>query len=797
MASPYVENLKPGESDTGVNPEESLYFGVRDLDSRINRSSVNSIATFSKTQYLPTIIPGSTGTYFDVFNDALPESRPAATVNRSIDEEVPYDSTGDSVLDSTYGPVLLVEKGVSGEATERGVLFVEADISDTTPVGCEIQIGIQSYTPNDSDYFADLTYSGVVAGFVYWPLNTGVFVFFKDDGGTLKIEVAGPAQDGAGTRLVSTTTDYDWSANLHAPDSIRVVLDPTSRLSKVFVFITSESDGEYTETLLFESSLEALGTLQAAARIGNYYAEEPPNKVVAFAGIDSGDAGDFVEIHNINVEEYGLFLVGSGQDVPTSLVSRRPSDSTVISTYSDSQEWDRVEVLGGVTESDTSFTIRNSDAGNAGIYKEESDLENERFLAVMQGSVRSSLHEGSFSTGVGIDIDDGSALTAVRFLDNFSSLRIGLWVGSDLNNTDSFSSIDSDWGETTPEILIIADASQGFCHLWASEDVDVAASSLITPSIAQAYSTQSTRYGHATIGLGFIDSDATDLIHTGDFTLSKLFVLPNFRAFVPHLAAAVGNLPSSAGTWSSWTSYGSATPGDFSTAVVSESDPTWSIVPTSNSSYDYYSMLLTETTYLAGESGISVVAKIEVKTWTDQFGAVDSIRVPTCGIIAIDVGSGLFLQLQCIVSDTGEKYIFVSEDAQDHVEVLNQTEAGQKISALVDFTEPHTYLVSYRPGHGVQVFVDFSSLPAISLAWTEASAVKRGSDYLSAGQTATVGVVPYSTSGESAHLEIGLIGVSVGSGFDFTTRMSVGDEILEESIYGAQANIFVDVSDED
>lgn len=797
MASPYVENLKPGESDTGVNPEESLYFGVRDLDSRINRSSVNSIATFSKTQYLPTTIPGSTGTYFDVFNDALPESRPAATVDRSIDEEVPYDSTGDSVLDSTYGPVLLVEKVVSGEATERGVLFVEADISDTTPVGCEIQIGIQSYTPNDSDYFADLTYSGVVAGFVYWPLNTGVFVFFKDDGGTLKIEVAGPAQDGAGTRLVSTTTDYDWSANLHAPDSIRVVLDPTSRLSKVFVFITSESDGEYTETLLFESSLEALGTLQAAARIGNYYAEEPPNKVVAFAGIDSGDAGDFVEIHNINVEEYGLFLVGSGQDVPTSLVSRRPSDSTVISTYSDSQEWDRVEVLGEVTESDTSFTLSNSDAGNAGIYKEESDLGNERFLVVMQGSVRSSLHEGSFSTGVGIDIDDGSALTAVRFLDDFSSLRLGLWVGTDLNNTDSFSSIGSDWGETTPEILMIADSSQGFCHLWASEDVDVAASSLITPSIAQAYSTQSTRYGHATIGLGFVDSDATSLIHTGDFTLSKLFVLPNFRAFAPHLTAAVGNLPSSAGTWSSWTSYGSATPGDFSTAVVSESDPTWAIVPTSNSSYDYYSMLLTETTYLAGESGISVVARIEVKSWTDQFGAVDSIRVPTCGIIAIDVGSDLFLQLQCIVSDTGEKYIFVSEDAQDHVEVLNQTEAGQKISALVDFTEPHTYLVSYRPGYGVQVFVDFSSRPAISLAWTEASAVKRRSDYLSAGQTATVGVIPYSTSGESAHLEIGLIGVSVGSGFDFTARMSVGDEILEESIYGAQANIFVDVSDED
>ena len=176
---------------------------------------------------------------------------------------------------------------------------------------------------------------------------------------------------------------------------------------------------------------------------------------------------------------------------------------------------------------------------------------------------------------------------------------------------------------------------------------------------------------------------------------------------------------------------------------------------------------------------------------------MDSIRVPTCGIIAIDVGEGLFLQLQCLLCDTGEKYIFVSEDAQDYVEVLNQTEAGQKISALVDFAEPHTYLVSYRPGYGVQVFVDFASVPAIFLAWSEESAVKRSSDYLSAGQAASVGVIPYSTSGESAELEIGIIGVSVGSGFDFATRMVVEDEILESSIYGAEANIFVDVSDED
>ena len=795
-AKPYVENLKPGETDSEVNPEGSLYFGVRDVGTRISRITVNSIATFSKTGYAPTAIPGSIGTYLDVFNDALPEARPDVTAARYLSSDIPYDSDGDSVDDSTYGPVLTIEKAVAGEATERGVLYVEADISATTPVGCEIQLGIQSYTTGTADYFGDATYAGVVAGFVYWPRKTGVFIFFKDDGaGNRYIEVAGPAQDGAGTRLVSTSTAYDWSTNIHAPDSIRVVMDPTVRLAKVFVFITKESDGTYEETLLFESTLDDLGTLQAAARVGNYFAESPPNKVVAFAGIDSGDIGDFVEVHNINVEEYGLFLVGSGSAVSTSTATVTPSDSTVVASYADTAEWDRTEVIGDVTETSTAFTIANAGAGNAAIYKEESELRNERFLVLMQGSVRSSAHEGSFSSGAGIDIDDGTNLTAIRFLDDFSSYRIGLWTGTSLNNTLDFSSISSSWNETTPEILVVADSVQGFCCVWVSESDSVPVSSVDTISIDQAYSSRPTRYNYAKMGLGFVDPDVTALSHTGSFTTSKLFVLPNCRAFVPQ--KSVGSIPSDSGPWSSWSAHGSATPGDFSTGVTSVESPYWSIIPTSSSTYDYFSMHLTDSTYLAGESGISVVAKIKVVTWSDQFGGVKSIRVPTCGIIAIDVGSGLFMQLRCLLSDSGEKYIFVSADSQDHVEVLNQTAAGQKISALVDFTVAHTYVLSYRPGYGVQVFVDYGPVPAISIAWSERSAVAQASDYLSSGQTASIGAIPYSAAKESAHLEVGLIGVSSGSGFDFNASISVSDEILESSIYGAEANIFVDVSDED
>jgi hypothetical protein len=150
-----------------------------------------------------------------------------------------------------------------------------------------------------------------------------------------------------------------------------------------------------------------------------------------------------------------------------------------------------------------------------------------------------------------------------------------------------------------------------------------------------------------------------------------------------------------------------------------------------------------------------------------------------------------------VVSSTGEAYIFVSQDSQDYLEVLNQTELGQKISSLIDLTTPHTVAVSYRPGAGIQVTVDLGDTPVIDIPWEDRSICEKGSDYLSAGMTASVGAIPYSTAGETASLSIGLIGASIGSGFNFKTTMTVSDQVLEDSIYGAAANIFVDVSDND
>ena len=439
MANPSVKNLKPGEGDV-FTPTETSYFSVRDADTRVDRETVNALATFSRTSYTATTLPGSTQTYLDVFNDALPESRPAVDVDRYLSSDISYGG-------GTYGPVLVLEKAVAGEDTERGVLFVEADrpSPENTPVGCEITLGLQSYTKGTGTYFADADFTGVVAGFVSWPDNTGVFIFFKDNGsGTRHIYVGGPASDSSGTR-VGTETQVDWledinnDSMIHNPPSIRVVWD-NSRLGKVFVLLTNNTSvamdvggtqlAQNEELLLFESSISALGTLQASARIGNYFAELPPNKVVAFAGINHGDVSDFVEIHSIKVEEFGTFLVADGSSSVSSISVREPSDSLLVASYADTVSWDRSQISTQVTEESTYFSItRDAQVSNTALYYEEPDLAPRKFLVVFQGSLRTQSHAGSQSSGVGIDIDDGTSLTALRFLDDFAVTRLGCLTG--------------------------------------------------------------------------------------------------------------------------------------------------------------------------------------------------------------------------------------------------------------------------------------------------------------------------------------------------------------------------------
>jgi len=823
MTTPTIINLKPGESGS-FTPTDPVYVSVRDQETRLQQTASHLLSTFSLTNYVPTGLPthffaGSTvDAVLDVFSDAAPVSRPEAFIDQYITEEVPYDSDGDGVDDSVYGPVLVLEKAVDGEAVERGTLYVSESVTTGTPVGCQVQFSIQAYTRGATSYMPDGDFVGVMVSFIHWPANSSVSLFFTEDGGGNRgITVSGPAQDAAGAVRTSSNHAFDWADHAPgAPFSYRVVWDDSGHTNKVYVLVTDESTSE--ETLLWEESIGSMGTLLASARMGSYYSEASPNSVTGVVGIDSGQMGDFIEVHGVNVETFGVPLLSSGYGTVSSLVERTTSDSTVVAGYEDTVAWDRSQVENKVTDQETYFQIEQSDTattGNTSIGWQETHLSSESFLLLFQGSVRSSLHEGSFSTGAGLDIRDGTQVCSLRFLDDFDSEYIGVLNGSNRDTIADFESSTLGWSDCTPELLLMGSgdyAGSSFLHVYTSrdDDIDPGLMDKVAPliEVSTGYTVSDGVYNvdddsDPRVDIGFVDTAETLLPYSGTMTISKFILLPKCTFYYPYQAVTEPE----AYVDSPWALTNSSSFGGMYTTVLTADGATRStllISPTTYDQYCYYSLLFSDSEYVAGETGVTVLAKLRVNTWWDQFGVSESVRIPISPVIAIDTGDDLFMQMQFVRSESGESFVYFSQDAQDYLEVLNQTELGAKISAPVDFTETHAYQVSYKPGAHIRLYLDYSDTPSIDIPWEDNDVVSRqsqNSNLLSSTASVAFGAIAEANVTDShpgaIGLDIELVAVSLGSGFDFTCNLALEQDDLEDKVYGAQANVLVDVTDMD
>jgi len=288
-------------------------------------------------------------------------------------------------------------------------------------------------------------------------------------------------------------------------------------------------------------------------------------------------------------------------------------------------------------------------------------------------------------------------------------------------------------------------------------------------------------------------------------TVNKVILLPKCTFYYPYVALATPD--SYAGSTWNLTETPEPNPQGVYTGVMTEDGlirHTLLIDPLTYANFHYYSLLFTDTEYIADETGITVLAKLHVNTWWDQFGVAESVRIPTSPVIAIDAGDDLFLQMQFVAAESGEKFVYFSQDAQDYIEVLNQTELGIKISSPIDFKETHTYQVAYKPGNHVRLYIDYSDTPVIDIPWEDKDVVARqGQNSNLTSATASVAFGSISEANITAShpgaigLDIELVAVSLGSGFDFKCSLDLDQSDLEDKVYGAQANVLVDVMDND
>jgi hypothetical protein len=307
--------------------------------------------------------------------------------------------------------------------------------------------------------------------------------------------------------------------------------------------------------------------------------------------------------------------------------------------------------------------------------------------------------------------------------------------------------------------------------------------------------------------IGFSDSKHSNSAFTGEITVAEVMLLPRCTLFYPTIAPGQGSTP--VAPWQAHTN--SLAP------VVSLGSKGYKWPNTVVQDYDtgdffFHSLLFDEeTTYIPGETGITVLLGASLEGWRDQHGVDIGIRVPTSPMMAIHVGNGLYAQLQFVRSATHEMFVFLSQDHQDYLEVLNRTELGELISAPLPINplavnlQDHTYILSYRPGAHVRLYLDYSMEPVIDIPWKDKDVVARTScnpvELVPEKATVAIGSISSASIPDSnpgpITFSVSMAAVSLGSGFNYSCALDLDDVTMEDKVYSTSANILIDVRDRD
>jgi hypothetical protein len=759
MADPVEVNLTPSEGEE-FSPTQPIYFGVRDSDNRVDRSSVVALATFSSVVYEAQELPLQAPFLFDIFRDGVPDTATADRATLVLDTS--SMTVGDDVL-------VLTAPGTKSSNT----MFCRAASTPSRTCGAEFRFSVPVLpgTGPATEYQTNSEYNGVMLGMAHWASNTGIFIFCCDDGANKYLEIGGPAEDSSGTRT-TVRFDHDWDQPTH---SIRIVFDASGHTGKAYVLLTDESTGD--EERAYEVNISSLSKFLASTRLG--FIEPGAGDVVsAFIGIDQNRAGE-LEIYKMILEGHGEALVSGGGVVFGQAGTAEATGLLHAATRADVSRMRRN--LFTYLDTSESLIFQSAGSQNSVVRSEEPRCANDSWLMFLWGRPQQSVHAASWNTGVGFSVGNGSHQYRLRFLDD-GTKQFGFYDdagGTGTGNLElpsNYETVEFDWGATAPKILTYLKSSELFC---------TAAESLLAEtdfSFRSTALTALTDTGSPRLDLGFLDQDGSTYSYEGYFTVENFFFMP--EAAIAH-----------EGDFSSWVYNGTAP-----ATVVSK---VLQLRPTGTDQYGFYSLSYASQKYSEGISGISVLFRAKIGDITDQFDQVNAVRIPSPALLGISSTATGYIQLQFVTSEDGsETFAFVSQDAQDYKEVLNPTsETGQLISTSIDPTTEHYYLLSYQPGKGLRLFIDFESEPSIDIPWEDVSvASKADVDDLLSGLTVAIGSIPtlsFGTKYNRMDVDLRMAAVCLGSGYDYAVTLGASRETLESKIYGTKANTFIDFVDTD
>jgi len=757
MASPSISNRRPDEGDTDVSISTPFRFGIRDTDTRADLSSAYAAIVYAKAFYVPdevlpaldtTLAAADTSLVFSMFDDA----------SGAVNPGNPCDQTVEAVGPET---VYRIEKSDVDGSAQEGMLYVSVPAQDTVgPCAFKATLDLAAVTPAATyTYTTHVDFVGVVVGLVYWAENTGIFLLFRDDG-TKRISIVGPSTDGVGTRSVETSVVYDWSV----PSTYTIFVDPTPFRRSAMVYAT---DTTGTETLLGEVDLDTLNEFLPTVRMGSLYAEDSPNYVTGVLGLDSTNQGDYLDVYGFQLAGFGRVLLAAGNQTGSSAVETLPTEAILVVGSEGAEEWSSSTDL--VDEATSTAYHITATSGPALKTREEPDLSAGAWMLLGGFTARNSVHIGSYATGMGFVVRDGTRTIKLALLDDYTSPTIGV--------EDSVEGVDTavdgyvvpvtsvDWEEDVPFTFLGSAGARDAVRVFVGSDDEVPVIDTPYASAGFAATTETA------VSFGFIET--ADV--SGDFYLTSLWLFPNCTFYEGYEAT----YPDTQG----WT----RSAGGGTRALDTNA---FSTTCTAVGAYDIYS--ITDATYDA-TSGAAVLFKARVTAWTDTSGATSPPRSEFGPIAAIRTTT-VAAQVRFVVADDGTAYVFLSNEESDYLDVLAQNSTGSAISAEIDLDVAHVYLLDVKPFNHIRLYLDYATTPAIDMAWPASGALRALPTNMPVDA-----VVAFGSLNEDAGVACSFAFArgSIGRGYDFKITTDVTESELQDHVYGSVADLVIDVQDED
>ena len=735
--------------------ETPFRFGVRDLDTRVSLSTIYASISFGRSVYVPTesTLPSQ--------DDTLKEEGVDVYLSTFDDASGTTHAEDDSQQTSVAG-IYTITKDTSGP--ENGVLFLTLPAqASQKPYEFQAALDLSNVSTGTKDYTDFSDYAGVVLGIAYWPENTGVFLFFRGDGlagGTGSVTVAGPSDDGTGTRPMAQTTALEWKEDSY---TFTINVDPSPQRRKVLVFAT-DSNGD--ETSLAEFELNDFNEFLPSVRMGTLLAEdEPTDKVTFIAGLDGFVAGEYIDVYSLAMLANGHVLVVDGLHTGSSTLKVDPTESQLIVGPEGAGEW--IEEGDDGSSQTTEFALQiTASSGPYRFHRDEPDLGDKEWMILGRFAGDESVHEGIYHTGMGITVSDGTSAFKLHLLDDFSRRTIGISLPGAADDTViedyKLPEENVEWDGTEVDFILLGSGTKNLLRLYTS-DTDLVIDHIYADSYPLEPSTE--------VAFGFTE----DGEFSGEFHLYRLWLFTNCTFYEP----TVTPYPPTAQGW-----------GKVSNGLAEVFDgTTLEVDATASGAYGIYHI---DEADHDETSGAALFFRMELESWRDSAGAVKPTRKEFGPVAAIRTSS-LATQLHFVQTVDGVFYAYFSNDTSDVTEVLKQSDEGRLISAEVDLSEARTFLLDVKPRQWIRLYVDNDTTPVIEIDW---DSEHEGALRSLPTNMPVDAVVAFGSLGEDSGVKAkySFARASLGRGYDLTTSPVISDS---EPLYGAQVSLLIDVQDED